>query len=201
MLHPEEVMKLMKKYGIPIPKQKVVKTHTEALKFSDEIGYPIVLKLYSTKISHKTDAGGVFTDVRREDLEKKFRKIMKIKYCEAVMVQKQVKGVETIVGGIIDSQFGPCVSFGTGGIFVEVLKDVNFRVCPISRMDSKEMVEETKVYEILKGYRGKKYDIKGVTDTLMKVSKLMVKEKIKELDINPLICSEDGVWAVDVRVN
>ena len=141
MLNPEEVMKLMKKYGIPIPKQKAVKTHTEALKFSDKIGYPVVLKLCSPKISHKTDAGGVFTDVRKEDLKKKFRKIMKINGCEAVLVQKQVKGVETIVGGIRDSQFGPCVSFGTGGIFVEILKDVNFRVCPISRKDSKEMVE------------------------------------------------------------
>ncbi|MCK4634876.1 MAG: acetate--CoA ligase family protein [Candidatus Aenigmarchaeota archaeon] len=201
MLHPEEVMKLMKKYGIPIPKQRVVKTHTEALKFSDKIGYPVVLKLYSPKISHKTDVGGVFTDVRKEDLEKKFRKIMKIKGCEAVLVQKQVRGIENIIGGIDDPQFGSCISFGTGGIFVEVLKDINFRVCPISRRDAKEMIEETKVYDILKGYRGKKYDIKGITDTLMKVSKLMVREKIKELDINPLICSEEGVWAVDVRVN
>jgi len=201
MLSPEESIKLAKTYGIAVPEYKIVKTCKEAEKFADRIGYPIVMKVCSSRISHKTEVGGVFTDLRKEDLKETFGKIMRLKPEGGVLVQKQVKGVETIVGGIRDAQFGPCISFGTGGIFVEILKDVNFRICPISRKDAKEMVEETEVYKILKGYRGKKYDLNELKKTLIKASKMMVREKIRELDINPLICSEKGAWAVDVRVN
>jgi acyl-CoA synthetase (NDP forming) len=197
----EETLKLMKKYKIPLPKQKIVKSSGDALRFASKVGYPVVMKLYSSKISHKTEKGGVFTGVERNDIYDVFKKIMRIRGSEGVLVQKQVKGIETLVGGLRDSQFGPCVSFGTGGIFVEVLKDVNFRVCPITKKDADEMIRKTKIYRILKGYRGKKYDVKGLSDTLMKISKLMVKERVGEIDINPLICSEKEVWAVDVRVN
>ncbi len=197
----EEAFGLMEKYKIPLPQQKLVKSPAEALKFAGKTGYPVVMKLYSAKISHKTDVGGVFTGVGKGDVNKVFGRLMKIKGCEAVLMQKQVDGIETIVGGVEDPQFGPCVSFGTGGIFVEVLKDVSFRVCPVTKNDAREMVKETKVYHILKGYRGKKYDTEGLVNVLVKVSKMMVAEKIKELDINPLICSEKGVWAVDVRMS
>lgn len=201
MLAPEESLRIARKYYIPFPKQRIVKTSREAKKFSEKIRFPVVMKLSSSSISHKTEAGGVFTGVDRESVEKVFRKIMEIRGAEGVLVQKQVKGIETIVGGLRDSQFGPCVSFGTGGIFVEILKDVNFRVCPITKKDALEMIKETKIYHVLKGYRGKKYDVEGLVEVLLKVSRLMAKEKVKELDINPLICSEKGVWAADVRMS
>lgn len=196
----EETSRLMEKYGISMPGQKLAKNPSEALSFANDIGYPVVMKFYSPKISHKTDVGGVFTNVKRVDVREIFGRLMKIKDCKSVLVQKQVKGIETIVGGIDDPQFGPCISFGTGGIFVEVLKDVNFRVCPITKNDAREMIRGTKIYRILKGYRGKKYDLDRLAETLVKVSKIMCKEKIRELDINPMICSRRGVWAVDVRV-
>lgn len=201
MLAPEEVLGIARKYGLPLPKQKIVKSSGEALKFSRRIGYPVVMKLSSSQVSHKTEAGGVFTNVGKDNVEKIFRKIMKIKGSEDVLVQEQVEGIETIMGGLRDSQFGPCVSFGTGGIFVEVLKDVNFRVCPITKKDALEMVKETKIYRVLKGYRGKKYDVEGLVEVLLKVSKLMTKERVRELDINPLICTEKGVWAADLRMS
>ncbi|UCG95889.1 MAG: acetate--CoA ligase family protein [archaeon] len=201
MKSPEDAEKMMRKYGIPLPCQKIVKSSREALKFADKIGYPVVMKVSSSVISHKTESGGVFIGVVRGRVEKFFRKIMRIKGAEGVLVQKQVEGIETIAGGIRDSQFGPCVSFGTGGIFVEVLKDVNFRVCPITKKDARDMVRETKIYRILEGYRGRTYDTDGLVEALLRVSRLMVNEKIRELDINPLICSEKGVWAADVRMS
>jgi acyl-CoA synthetase (NDP forming) len=201
MMPPKKILKLVRKYSILMPRQKIVKSSREAMKFANKIGYPVVMKISSSQISHKTEIGGVFTGVERRDVEKIFKEIKKIKGFEGVLVQKQVEGVETIVGGLRDSQFGPCVSFGTGGIFVEVLKDVNFRVCPITKKDARDMIRGTKVYQILKGYRGKTYDTNGLVDVIMKISRLMSREKVRELDINPLICSEKGVWAADVRMS
>ena len=201
MLAPEDALVIAKEYGIPLPKQKIVKSSKEAKEFSRKAGYPIVMKLSSSNISHKTEAGGVFTNVEKDNIERVFKKIMKIKGAEGVLVQEQIEGIELIVGGLRDSQFGPCVSFGTGGILVEILKDVNFRVCPITKKDALDMIKETKIYRVLKGYRGKKYDVEGLIEVLLKTSKLMTKERVRELDINPLICTEKGVWAADVRMS
>ncbi len=200
MLTFEETEKLMKKYHIPLPKQKLVKSLKEAKNFSKKI-YPVVMKVYSPKIIHKTDVGGIIADIRNDkELEDAFKKIMKIKNAEGVVIQKYVKGLETIIGGLNDKQFGPCISFGTGGIFVEVMKDLVFRVCPISKKDADKMIKETKIYKILKGYRGKKYYIDGIRETLLKISKMMENENIEELDINPLIVGEKEIYAADVRI-
>ena len=198
-MNPEESIKLAEKYEIPVPKYAITKDVSEAKKIAEKIGYPVVLKTLSQKISHKSDANGVSVGICEKDMEKEFKRILKIG--GNVLIQQQVNGIETIIGGIVDSQFGPCISFGTGGIFVEAIKDVNFRACPISKKDAKDMVKESKIYRILKGYRGKKYDISGIVDVLVKISKMVIREGVKELDINPLICSEKDVWAVDIRVN
>ena len=185
-----------KKYGLKLPRQKIVEKETEAKKFAKSLGYPVVIKIASS--GHKTESGGVFTGVRKEDFVSKFRKLKK--KSGSILIQEQIDGVEAIAGGISDKQFGPCVSFGTGGIFVEIMKDVNFRVCPIRKGDAKELVKESLLYQILKGSRGKKYDLKSVEKTLMSVSEIMVREDLNEMDINPLICNEKGAWAVDVRM-
>lgn len=200
MMPPEEAMKLAGKYGINLPEYGIAGTRREASELAGKIGYPVVMKVCSPKISHKTDVGGVVTGVRKGDAGKVFDRLKSIRGCRTVLVQRQVSGIETIAGGLRDSQFGPCVSFGAGGIFVEILRDVNFRVCPISGSDAREMVKEAKVYKILRGYRGVKYDVEGVVKTLINVSRMMIGEKIRELDINPLICSRRGAWAADVRV-
>ncbi len=201
MMPPDQSIRLVKKYGIKVPEYRFVKSCKEALDFSGKIGYPVVMKLSSPDVTHKTEAGGVFTGVFRSGVKPCFQKIKKIKGCETVLVQKQVRGLETIAGGIRDRQFGPCISFGTGGIFVEILKDVKFRVCPVSKKEALDMIKETRIYRVLKGYRGRKYNINELVETLAKVSRLMMRENVKELDINPLICSRDCVWAVDVRVS
>ncbi len=200
MMPPEESIKLARKYKIKTPKYLVAKRQKDALDFAEKVGYPVVIKTISPNISHKTEAGGVLTDLYRKDLKNAFNKIMK-KSEGSVLLQKQVEGIETIIGGIEDSQFGPCVSFGTGGIFVEILDDISFRVCPVSKKAAKDMIKESKIYRILKGYRGKKYDIEGLCETIKKVSNLMLKEGIKEMDINPVMCSRKNTWAVDIRVN
>ena len=189
-------MELLKRYGIPIPRYCVTEKLGEAKRFSENVGYPVVLKINSPV--HKTDIGGVSLGVCKENIEREFKKILKLG--KEVVVQEQVKGIETIVGCIKDSQFGRCISFGGGGIFVEVLKDVNFRVCPITKKDAISMIKESRIYKVLRECRGKKYNIEGIVDVLVKVSKLALKERVNELDINPLICSEKKVWAVDVRI-
>ncbi|MCD6477842.1 MAG: acetate--CoA ligase family protein [Candidatus Aenigmarchaeota archaeon] len=200
MLPFQETEKLIKKYRIPIPRQKLVESLEEAKKFSEKL-YPVVMKVYSSKIIHKTDVGGIIVDIRNEEeLTEAFKKLMKIKNAEGVIIQKYVRGIETIIGGITDEHFGPCVSFGTGGIFTEILNDIEFRVCPITKKDARKMIEESRIYRILSGYRGKKYDINPIVDILLKVAKMIEKEHIKAMDINPIIVEEKKVWAVDVRI-
>ena len=116
-------------------------------------------------------------------------------------VQQFIEGKQIIVGGKIDQQFGPTILFGLGGIFVELMKDVSLRICPINHEEAKEMISEIKGYPILKGIRGEKsINLKELEYVLIKVNNLMMKEKIKEIDINPLIANEKEVIAVDVRV-
>ena len=196
MLSPEETIKIAKKYGLKMPRQKITGDLKEAKKFAEKIGYPVVLKISSS--SHKTESGGVFTEVRKDNFSIVFRKLKK--KSDLIMVQKQIKGIETMIGGIKDSQFGHCVSFGAGGVLVEAMGDINFRVCPVGKKDAMDMVKESVSYKVLKGYRGRRYDIKSIVNAIKGVSDIVSKEGLNELDINPLICNEKGAWAVDVRM-
>jgi acyl-CoA synthetase (NDP forming) len=131
----------------------------------------------------------------------KFKKFSKEKF-EGILVQKMVRGgEEVLVGGKKDPQFGQTIAFGLGGVFVEVMDDVAFRMVPIKRRDAEEMVHEIKGYKILKGYIGKSYDVKSIEDILLKVSNFLEKNKnVSELDVNPLIVSKEGSVAVDARI-
>lgn len=198
-------LEFIKKYKIPVVKSKLVKKSEDAVAFANSIGYPVALKISSSSVIHKTDVNGVALNLRsKEELEKSYKKMAASfkRRAEGFVVQKMVEGgQQVIVGGKTDEQFGQVIMFGLGGIFTEVFDDVSFRVVPISKEDAEEMVSEIKGYKVLKGYRGKSYDIKSLVDILLKVSKMLEEnKKIKELDINPVFSLKKGALAVDARI-
>jgi acetyl-CoA synthetase (ADP-forming) len=205
-----ESRQVLEKYKIPLAKSELVKTPEQAVKIAKKIGYPIVLKIVSPDVVHKTDVGGIVVKIKNEvELIEAYEKILKnVKKkvsrakIHGMLVQKMVgDGLEIIVGGKKDAQFGQTVMFGLGGIFVEVFGDVSFRVVPIEKKDALEMMQETKGYKILKGYRGKKHDVNAVADVLVKVSKFLEKnDEVAEMDINPLIVLPHGAVGADARI-
>ncbi|HKZ93101.1 MAG TPA: acetate--CoA ligase family protein [Candidatus Bathyarchaeia archaeon] len=210
LLEPEAKIVCME-YGIPVTRFKVALTQDEAMGFAGQIGYPIVLKIVSPDVLHKWDVGGVVLDLKNagevEDAYKKILLNVKRHKPDAkivgVLVQEMVpSSTEVIVGSMKDPQFGPALMFGLGGIFVEVLKDVTFRIAPITVADAKEMITEVKGYPILKGYRGQPpADIDAIIRILMSTSKLVMDHmEIKELDLNPIMVYEKGAKTVDARI-
>lgn len=206
-----ETKKILKKHGIPITREFLAKTPKDAKAFAKKIGYPVAMKLQSPDILHKTDAGAVLLGVESEEamlkgferLKKNARKYDRKAKILGVLIQEMVKeGHQCILGSKKDPQFGPVLMFGLGGIFVEVFKDVSFRVIPIDRKDAKEMISEIKGYEVLKGVRGQKpVNFRELEKVMLKISKMIWKDrKIEELDINPLFVSPKGVKAADARM-
>jgi acyl-CoA synthetase (NDP forming) len=208
ILTEHETKNLLAKYGIPVTKESIATSTDEALAIALQIGTPVAMKISSPDIPHKSDVGGVVLNVRREDVPTTYNEIMSwIKkaapeaHIEGILVQQMAPpGQEVIVGLKKDAQFGHAIMFGLGGIFVEVYKDVTFRVVPIDRSDALDMISEIKGYPILKGIRGKKpADMAAIASVLKSISDLAEKENIIELDINPLIVNESGAIAVDAR--
>ena len=177
-----------------------------AVEMSRSLGYPVVLKIVSPDVVHKTDSGGVKLNLRNdEDVREAYRDILsrfKNEKIIGVSVQKMAPaGIEAIVGVTRDESFGPVLMFGLGGIFAEVLKDVTFRVLPITEDSSTEMIEEIKGYSLLKGYRGQSVDIPALKELLLKVSNLAIMHpEIRELDLNPVLLYPSGYLAVDARI-
>src|SRR5438093_8958804 len=178
----DESLDLLKKFNIPIPQGQLVKSSKEAIKFSKNAGFPLVLKIVSPQIIHKTDVGGIALSIRNEkeletsfdDMLKNVRKKAPNAKIKGVYVQKSIdEGQSVIIGGKKDPQFGQTILFGLGGIFVEVFDDVSLRLAPIEKSDAEDMVQEIKGYKILKGYRGKSYDINSLVDILLKTSRLL----------------------------
>ncbi len=206
----KETREILKKAGIPLVEECIARKGKEAVRCAGKLGYPVALKVSSRDIIHKTDFDLVKTDLRYpQEVEKAFAEIMvnAKKHCpraqvEGVIVQPYIKGYETVVGGGRDPQFGPFIMFGLGGIWVEAMKDVSFRVCPVSREHALGMVKEIKGYRILRGFRGKPPgDLKSLVSVILKASRLMLKNsKIREMDINPLFVRPRGVTAVDFRI-
>jgi acyl-CoA synthetase (NDP forming) len=210
LLEPE-AKALCHEYGIPVTKFKVATSVEEAVKFAEGIGYPVVLKIVSPEVIHKFDVGGVILDLKnasevKDAYDKIIKSVRKHKpeaKITGVLVQEMAPAsTEVIVGAIKDPQFGPALMFGLGGIFVEVLKDVTFRIAPITEYDAKEMITEVKAYPILKGFRGQPpADIDAIAKILLSTSKLVMEHpEIKELDFNPIIVYEKGAKTVDARV-
>ncbi len=194
-----------------MPKAVFVHNIEEALKAADKISYPLAMKVVCPDIIHKSDEGGVKLDLKDEnDVEKAFEEILenacKITTKERVLgglvSPMAAKGQECIIGMIHDLQFGAVIMFGLGGIFVEVMKDVSFRVAPLCEKDIDEMIKEIKGYKILTGIRGEKpKDIEAIKDILTKFSVIVIDNpEIKEIDLNPVIVHEKGASIVDSRI-
>jgi 4-hydroxybutyryl-CoA synthetase (ADP-forming) len=209
----EEGYEVLKAYGFPTPGSILCTTEQECIDAAKQVGYPLVMKIVSPDIIHKSDAGGVKVGVKTDDeLRSAFRTITDnaLKYksdakVKGVLVQEMVKSAkETILGASQDPTFGPVIMFGLGGIYVEVLKDVVFRVAPIDEQEAISMVESIKTIKLLKGIRGEKpSDLKAIADSLQRLSQLVVDfPQIKEFDINPLLVLEEGKGArvVDARI-
>jgi len=196
--------KLLGKYKLLFAKSDIAKSEEQAIKSAKKIGFPVVLKLISKEIIHKTEEGAVITDINSEEEAKEaYNSLMKKtkKKIEGILVQKMEIGKEVIIGMKRDPQFDAVIMFGLGGIFVEVLKDVSFRIAPIDKVQAGEMMDEIKASEILKGVRGEKpVNIEKLVDILMKVSKLSENKKIIELDFNPVIVNETSATIVDARI-
>ena len=211
LLHEVEARDRLKPAGIPVVEMRLAKTKAEAAAVSKEIGYPVAMKILSPDISHKTEAGGVKLNLMNaSQVGKAYSEMMaSVKEkapgakIEGVSIQKMAEpGVEIIIGMSRDAQFGPVLMFGLGGIFVEIMKDVSFRLVPVAPIDAAEMVREIKGYPLLTGYRGQApVDVKKLEALITRVSDFIEQNPdIEELDLNPVIASADGVVAVDARI-
>ena len=206
-----ESKELIGEAGIAVTETKLAKSREEAVFLSDLIGYPVVLKIASKEITHKSDAGGVRLGITAPDgVEKAYDEIVASvaqKYpnaaIEGVTVQKAAPpGVEVIIGMFKDVQFGPVLMFGLGGIFVEVLKDVSFRIVPLTKKDAASLIREIKGYPLLGNYRARQaVDVSSLEEALLELSAFVEKyPEIKEFDLNPVFAYRDGHLAVDARI-
>jgi acetyl-CoA synthetase (ADP-forming) len=210
LLEPE-AKTICAEYGITVTKFNVAKTEKDAIRMAEKAGYPVVLKIISPDIIHKSDAGGVAINLKNEDEvkaaytrildnAKKYKEDAKI---VGILVEEMAtQSTEIIIGAVKDPQFGPTIMFGLGGIFVELLKDVTFRVAPITAQEAAEMVVEVQAFPLLNGYRNTPpADVKAIVNLIVRVSKLVTENpEIKELDLNPVMAYKEGVKTVDARI-
>lgn len=210
LLEPE-AKTICQEYNIPVTKVKLAKNIDQALKFAHEIGYPIVMKIVSPDIIHKSDIDGVILNLTTQAatieafnaIINNVRKHKPKARIIGVLIQEMApSSTEVIVGAIKDNQFGPTIMFGLGGIFVEILEDVAFRVAPITKRDAENMITEIKAYPVLKGYRNQPaVDTKAIADIIFNTSRLITDhQEIKELDLNPIMAYENGAKTVDARI-
>ncbi|MHB1276737.1 MAG: acetate--CoA ligase family protein, partial [Candidatus Humimicrobiaceae bacterium] len=198
---------------IRVPQAITARDISEAKAFTKKVGYPVVLKIDSPDILHKTDVGGIKVGIKDDsELEAGFNDI--INSVKAKKPEANIRGIsiqemivdkqETIIGINKDPQFGPMIMFGLGGIYVEILKDVSFRIAPITESDAREMIEEIKTIKLLKGARGSKpSDIDSIVEIILKISQLVTDfPEIMEMDINPLFVKAEGLGSIagDVRI-
>lgn len=209
----DEGYEVLKAYGFPVPKSILVNNENDAINASNSIGYPVVMKISSKDVIHKSDSGGVKVGLKNDDeVKNAFNLILsnvKTRHPDAdikgILVQEMIThSRETILGAKQDELFGPLLLFGLGGIYVEILKDVIFRLAPISESEARNMIESIKTIGLLKGARGENpSDISSIIDCLLRLSQLVVDfPEIEEFDINPLLVLEEGKGSrvVDVRI-
>ena len=206
-----EAKQILIQSGINCTDTRLAATKEAAVELSEEFGYPVVLKVSSVDITHKSDAGGVKVNLKNKDeVENAFDEI--IRSCktavpaakiEGVSVQPMGKpGIEVIIGVIKDPSFGPTIMFGLGGVFVEVLKDVAFRIIPIEESDAFDMINEIKGKKLLEGYRGQEpADVASLQQMLLKLSDFVNETpEVQEIDMNPVFAYKDGAVVVDARI-
>lgn len=199
---------VLEEIGVAIPRQELVDaSEDDVLSAAEKIGYPVVLKLITEDISHKSDVGAVKLDIKSDDeLKEAVAALMAIETTKTpkISVQEMAKKpiAEVIIGMTTDPQFGPALMFGIGGILVELMKDVSFRIVPITNFDAEEMIHEIKGFPLLDGFRGKnKVDTQKLVDVLMAISKFVLDyPEVDQMDLNPVFAYEDNVVAVDARI-
>lgn len=210
LLEPE-AKTICQEYNIPVTRFKLAKGEAEATKFAEEIGFPVVLKIVSPDIIHKSDVGGVVLNLKNvHEVEKAYKTILtnvknhqpKAEILGILIQEMAPSSTEVIVGALKDEQFGPTVMFGLGGIFVEILRDVAFRIAPVTKQEAELMITEIKAYPVLKGYRNQPpLDINAIAEIIVNASKLVTDhQEIKELDLNPIMVYEKGAKTVDARI-
>ncbi len=207
----EEAMQILTYYGFQFPRRAAARTSHEAAQVASKLGFPVVMKISSPDILHKTDVGGVRVNVKTaKEAEEAFmeitsnaRRIMPDAFIKGVMISEMIRGgKEVILGVTFDRTFGHMIMFGLGGIYVEVLKDVSFRIVPVARRDARAMVGEIKTAGLLRGARGERpEDIEAIAGYIVNLSCLIADfPEIQELDINPLLAMEKGAVALDARI-
>ncbi|GMR04699.1 MAG: acetate--CoA ligase family protein [Thermodesulfobacteriota bacterium] len=205
-----EVNEVLKLASIPVPNYQVVKDVNVAMEVGEAMGYPLVLKIISPNIPHKSDVGGVKTGLMSsKDIEDAWSGMIlhiadeiPMALIEGFIIEEEVeRGTEVIIGAVKDKQFGVTAMFGTGGVAVELMKDVSFALAPLDKEGALEMMKEVKGYPLLTGYRGDtRKDLDAVAEVLVKLTKIVEgTDGLSELEINPLVVYEKGVVAVDAR--
>ncbi|UCG00457.1 MAG: acetate--CoA ligase family protein [Candidatus Heimdallarchaeota archaeon] len=206
----QESKKILLQENFPINPTGFGTDLNEVITEAEKIGFPVVLKVSSHDIIHKSDVGGVVTEIRSttelkerfEQMQQRISQKVPNAKIEGYIIEKMQSGIELLVGSTVDQMFGPILAFGLGGIYVEVLKDVVFRLIPIEREDATEMLSEIKAAKILDGIRGQPpINKKALVDLLIKTSTFVDHHpEIEELDLNPVFATEDGVSVVDARI-
>ncbi len=206
-----EAMQICRLHGITVPESYVAKTAEEAMEIGRKIRFPVALKVVSPQILHKSDVGGVALNIDSEDkLRDAYRQLIaqvaknkpEAQILGVLVAKMMPPSTEVIIGGIRDSQFGPAVMFGMGGIFAEVYEDVAFRIAPLDKIDALSLMDEIRGSKILKGIRGEPAaDTDALVEVLLSVSALMMEHHdVNQLDLNPIIAYPDSACAVDFRI-
>ncbi|MCG3216586.1 MAG: acetate--CoA ligase family protein [Candidatus Heimdallarchaeota archaeon] len=203
-----ESKKVLRNIGVNIPPSRIITSLDDALIAAKEFGFPVVMKLMSSEVLHKTDAKAVVINIDTEekvietydDFMKRFESFS----IAGILIERMVnKGLELIIGTNTDSTFGPVILFGVGGVLVEAIQDVVFRMCPTTKEQALSAIDEIKAKKLLDGFRGMpKVDREELADMIVKLSKLAweYRDNIAEMDINPVIANEDGIFPVDARI-
>lgn len=211
LLSEAEAKELLAEAGVPVTETRVASSADEAAAIADELGYPVVLKIVSPDIAHKSDVGGVALGFQDGDAVREGYEAMLARVQDAapgatiagISVQRQAEpGTEVIIGSTTDPQFGPVMMFGLGGVFVEVLKDVAFRIVPLEERDARQMVRDIEGFAILEGVRGQPpADTDALERIILQVSQFIAEHpEVEELDLNPVLAYADGAVAVDARI-
>jgi acetyltransferase len=213
MINFPELGELLQAYGIPTVSTKEAYNLAEALAAAEEIGYPVVMKVLSSEVTHKSDVGGVYLNLNSPALvEKAFKKMKTLELNQELKIQvlgvliqpyvTNTDSIEVILGSKKDPVFGPVLVYGLGGIYTELFKDIAFRIAPINRTQALAMIQETRSYQLLLGFRGKPpLDLEALVNSLLNLGQMVVNHpEIQELDLNPLLVMPKGVLALDARL-
>jgi len=199
-----DAKRILKLSGIPVPAGKVVQSARQAVAAGRKLGFPVVAKAVGVTLVHKSDAGAVILPIGDESrLEQAYHHLAGIDGCQAVLVETMGQGLEMIVGGKVDAQFGPVILLGVGGTGVEIYQDTALRMAPLKHHDVNSMINNLRARELLTGFRGSQpVNLEALAELMLNFSKLLVKmaDQIESIDLNPVLCNPEGCLVADARI-